>query len=58
LLVVDLPNGSDFPKPVGNTAIIHYHTLLLPIHDLKKKGGGAGLVIFILQDGFSLCLPF
>jgi hypothetical protein len=47
LLVVDLPNGSDFPKPVGNTAIhslcrllIHYHTLLLPIHDLKKGGRG------------------
>ena len=24
LLVVDLPNGSDFPKPVGNTAIQYF----------------------------------
>ena len=28
------------------------NTLLLPIHDLKKRG--AGLVIFLQDDGFNL----
>jgi len=37
-------------------SLIHYHTLLLPINDLKKRGA---CHFFVLQhDGFNLGLAF